>query len=413
MSLTRVKPSGWVTNEKLTSAQINNVDINITYALDKRSGQTDTLASVITVASTGQVIFDTGSELIFNNSLIQGDTSVSLLVNSGSDFTFTGTILQGSIFADLTVGPFSQITFSDTGIQGTIFTSLHLITGSQLTFDAGSGVSFSGSAQTTSGSTFTFNGNSSHTSGSSETFLSGSSLLLNFGSTLTSAGTTTLNGVTNVNGSISLNGTTTTTGVLNCNGPINLIGSTSVSGSLTATTSAVTMADFTLTGTNKVKLVSRTYTRKIGAIMERAIPTDWDSVVGAGGIFETSSVVGAQGFFPIRLPSGAIISSIRLYIAPAMHVNLPASMPIIQLVSVSNGASTLIATQTDPSTTVAAYNAYHAIQLSGLGYTVNNNNESLRLLIITELGAGSVSDCQVWDAEVTFSVTSIDDGFAV
>ena len=44
MTIPRVKSSGWATNEKLTSAQITQVDQHTSWALDNRSGQTDTLA---------------------------------------------------------------------------------------------------------------------------------------------------------------------------------------------------------------------------------------------------------------------------------------------------------------------------------------------------------------------------------
>lgn len=56
MSIPRVKPANWGIGEKLTSAQQNELDTNVTYALDKRTGQTDTLSSVVTLAATGRII---------------------------------------------------------------------------------------------------------------------------------------------------------------------------------------------------------------------------------------------------------------------------------------------------------------------------------------------------------------------
>lgn len=50
MTITRVGP--WVLNQKLTSAQMNSVDLNPTYALDKRTGQSDTLASAVTITGS-------------------------------------------------------------------------------------------------------------------------------------------------------------------------------------------------------------------------------------------------------------------------------------------------------------------------------------------------------------------------
>lgn len=107
MTISRVKPSNWSTNEKLTSAQMNAVDTNITYTLDKRAGQTDTLSSAITVAvgaslnfvstseingnavfdftveDTSTIVFDVGSTLLFNGVAtcnFQNDTDFSLKI---------------------------------------------------------------------------------------------------------------------------------------------------------------------------------------------------------------------------------------------------------------------------------------------------------------------------------------------
>ncbi len=56
MSLVRVNGSGWGLGHKLTSAQANALDINGVSALDKRSGQTDTLGSVVTCSAAGRLI---------------------------------------------------------------------------------------------------------------------------------------------------------------------------------------------------------------------------------------------------------------------------------------------------------------------------------------------------------------------
>lgn len=56
MTIARVYSAGWGVGEKLTSAQQNSLDINTTYALDKRAGQGDFLASVVQATGTGRVI---------------------------------------------------------------------------------------------------------------------------------------------------------------------------------------------------------------------------------------------------------------------------------------------------------------------------------------------------------------------
>src|SRR5262245_38739803 len=56
MSLSRTKSPDWGVGEKLTSAQANALDANVTNALDKRSGQTDTLQSVVSCSGAGRIV---------------------------------------------------------------------------------------------------------------------------------------------------------------------------------------------------------------------------------------------------------------------------------------------------------------------------------------------------------------------
>ena len=64
MSISRVNGPGWGIGDKLTSAQANGLDLNTTYAIDKRSGQTDTLESVVSCTGSGRVVpsFLTGAD---------------------------------------------------------------------------------------------------------------------------------------------------------------------------------------------------------------------------------------------------------------------------------------------------------------------------------------------------------------
>ncbi len=55
MTIQRVNGLSWGVGEKLTSAQSNALDLNTTYALDKRNGQTDVLGSVVSLTGTGSI----------------------------------------------------------------------------------------------------------------------------------------------------------------------------------------------------------------------------------------------------------------------------------------------------------------------------------------------------------------------
>lgn len=55
MTISRVNALGWA-GDRLTTAQINALDENTTYALDKRDGETDTLESVVSCSGAGRLI---------------------------------------------------------------------------------------------------------------------------------------------------------------------------------------------------------------------------------------------------------------------------------------------------------------------------------------------------------------------
>lgn len=73
----RIRAMPWGLGEKLKSSEANALDENVTYALDKRPRQTDTLESDVTV--TGHTLF-------------QGQTDVSGALNVSGRSTFTGPV---------------------------------------------------------------------------------------------------------------------------------------------------------------------------------------------------------------------------------------------------------------------------------------------------------------------------------
>lgn len=56
MTIARVYSPGWGIGEKLTSAQQNALDINTTYAIDKRAGQQDVFGSVLAATGVARII---------------------------------------------------------------------------------------------------------------------------------------------------------------------------------------------------------------------------------------------------------------------------------------------------------------------------------------------------------------------
>lgn len=56
MTISRVNTAGFGVGDTLTNTQANDIDLNPTYALDKRSGNTDTLSSVVSLAVAGRIV---------------------------------------------------------------------------------------------------------------------------------------------------------------------------------------------------------------------------------------------------------------------------------------------------------------------------------------------------------------------
>jgi hypothetical protein len=81
MTISRANPPGWGVGDKVTSTQQNQVDINTTYALDKRAGQTDTLESDVEV--TGDTTFTGALQ-------IDGATTVDGNIDFNGTVTFDG-----------------------------------------------------------------------------------------------------------------------------------------------------------------------------------------------------------------------------------------------------------------------------------------------------------------------------------
>lgn len=70
--------------------------------------------------------------------------------------------------------------------------------------------------------------------------------------------------------------------------------------------------------------------------------------------------------FDFDLPSNCTVTRVAVRVQPEPHVALPDEKPTIEvyLADVVAGTTTLIGTGTDPSLTIAAYNALHVVELT-------------------------------------------------
>ncbi len=355
MTISRIKSPNWAVNEVLTSAQQNALDTNVTNALDKRAGQTDTLSSVITVASGGSCSFSSGSTLFvapgttatINSSLgLGGNVTFGLF----SAANFSGTLSLASsgvanIYGNMNIDHSSSwyfgaslINYSDTILQGTVSSNLGFITGSNISM--------------ASGTTF------------------------------------------------------------NCASTVSLSGAVSVSSSLTITATA-TASNLTMTSTNRLKLASRAVTRTM-AVGFIPATSGWSLQADALGTPVTTANTNQYGCFPLSLPDGAVVNSLIVWVeGGAGHAGAPANLPGVSLfykqIS-AGGTGSVLGTKTDTYGSAPAYENVHGIQITSISHTVVRNLARLAIYVQTESGANALSGFKVHGAEVTYTVTSMDDG---
>ena len=90
MTILRVNAATWGTGTQLTSGQANQIDLNTTYALDKRGGQVDTLASVVSCAGAGRIIGSYAVGADANTTyLVTGGNSTIDVPNLSANRTYT------------------------------------------------------------------------------------------------------------------------------------------------------------------------------------------------------------------------------------------------------------------------------------------------------------------------------------
>jgi hypothetical protein len=130
MTLQRTKATDWVPLDKLTSTQINAIDHNIEGALDKRSGQTDTLGSVVTATSGGRLVYtnttgpDADTTFTIGSSIYEivptalTSARVYTLSNTGAVTGDKITIISSALF-DITVKDNSAVTIALLGVLNT------------------------------------------------------------------------------------------------------------------------------------------------------------------------------------------------------------------------------------------------------------------------------------------------------
>lgn len=170
--------------------------------------------------------------------------------------------------------------------------------------------------------------------------------------------------------------------------------------------------DLTMSSTNKVKYASRSLVRVFSGPFTFTAG-DWDS----GGFFSLSQVTddvsNTVGIALDNLPNGCTITKIRLFIQGAAHGTLPTTKPSFALESrglASNSVTAEAGFFTDAPADTTAYANYHAIDSGTISVAVNKTTKQYMLAVKGEASPNFAAGLTVYLAEVTFTVTSQDEG---
>ncbi len=134
--------------------------------------------------------------------------------------------------------------------------------------------------------------------------------------------------------------------------------------------------------------------------------TWWDYDVN--GQPEQVASSSATVIFPVyMIPQGVTITQVRMYIDPqAGHGALPGGMPAITLYSYSAGTTRVTeGSQTDTSASVGAYEATHAVTLSGL--SVDTTNKGFEIAVQGEFGSDWVTGLRVRYIDITYTTNVV------
>lgn len=127
MTITRSNPGGWALNQTLTSAQQNALDINVTNALDKRTGQSDTSLCVTTISNPGSLTIDTLTLTGANKVLLASRTQNRVM-------EFQGPWAAGAVWVRSAIGnPFGGLWQTNANTSDTLYVPVHVPNGVLIT----------------------------------------------------------------------------------------------------------------------------------------------------------------------------------------------------------------------------------------------------------------------------------------
>lgn len=374
MSFSRVKPDNWAVNEKLTSAQQNQLDIDHAKAVDK-TGDTITgnvhigSGAFLTVDSGGQVKVDSGGQIRVdsggaynaqsgsNTNFLSG---ASATFNDGSTLAMIGTMAffggdlsfdASSTFATACVSQFTgNVEFNGSGVLGSMLVKvqtgadvrvktgsrIYVESGGSLVVANGAGVdvegtiafaathisSYAASSQifhqgitthlSTNVDTYATGSQTVHATASTDTYQNGALLTQSSGSIWTMGGVTNLasGGALNLQSGSAV--TFTSVPTLG-NGFTASAGTSSIAGTLNVSATANFSGTTTLTGSsNRLKLTSRSVTKRL--VLSRALVIASGSPVSFNYDTANDTVEIGSGttiILDLDIPNNAVVTEIE------------------------------------------------------------------------------------------------------
>jgi hypothetical protein len=172
-----------------------------------------------------------------------------------------------------------------------------------------------------------------------------------------------------------------------------------------ALTAVTTASDFTMSGTNRVKLASRSITRVQSALPDRTSAT-W-SIDAQGTPFQAANNTNPL-IFPLRVPNGATLTSVQVGIIPTGGHGGAPTMPAVQIGYSTSAGFTTLGTTVDP-TVFGSYEVAHEFGPTGLSHVVDRSARRYVAIVVGETGANYVAGLSVMCVKCTYTITEYDE----
>jgi hypothetical protein len=134
-------------------------------------------------------------------------------------------------------------------------------------------------------------------------------------------------------------------------------------------------------------------------------------LLGLNQAVANSNVASNKIFYQLGMPSGSTLTTLRIRVIPDVlgRPGLPATMPTFKVYKADfNGTTTLLATQIDPSASVAAYETPHTVTMTIPDEVVDNSSFTYWLDLENESGVNSAINTIYKTPETRCAITKVD-----